>query len=146
VHGWYKRHPQDLPCFDDTVQLHIQVKRFQCLNKKCQQRTFAQRFPQWLAYKARRTERLQRHHLAVAYHVSGEAGRRLLACLKMPTSGDTLIRDIRRQPEGGATQARVIGIDDWAKRKGFSYGTIIVDLEKQQPIVNSGSKMVLAAF
>jgi transposase len=29
---------------------------------------------------------------------------------------------------------RVLGVDDWAKRKGQTYGTIVVDLEKREPI------------
>ena len=29
---------------------------------------------------------------------------------------------------------RIIGIDDWAYRKGSTYGTVIVDLEKQKII------------
>ncbi|MCB8982170.1 MAG: transposase [Ardenticatenaceae bacterium] len=72
--------------------------------------------------------------MAVAFAVSGEAGRQLLPLLGMPLSGDTLIRDNRGQPEVEAQSPRVLGIDDWAKKRGHTYGTILVDLESRQPI------------
>jgi transposase len=52
----------------------------------------------------------------------------------MPVSGDTLLRLIRAVPIEPAAPARVIGIDDWAWRRGQRYGTIIVDLERNRPI------------
>jgi transposase len=46
-----------------------------------------------------------------------------------------LIRAIRSSPEPQLATLRVLGIDDWAKRKGQEYGTILlVDLEAQQPV------------
>jgi Transposase len=50
----------------------------------------------------------------------------------MAVSGDTVLRHLKRcslQPDSGAL--RVVGIDDWSWRKGQSYGTIMVDLERR---------------
>jgi transposase len=58
----------------------------------------------------------------------------------MKTSGDTLLRMIRRQSNkmivgtAAPLAPKVIGVDDWAWRKGCTYGTIIVDLEKRKVI------------
>ena len=52
----------------------------------------------------------------------------------MPVSGDTLLRLIRTAPLSAAPTPRVIGIDDWAWRRGQRYGTLIVDLERNRPI------------
>ncbi len=134
IHSRYKRHPRDLPCFGFPVQLHLMVRRFFCHHEPCSRRTFAESFPELVRFKKRRTNRLYRQHLAVAFAVSGEAGRRLLPLLAMPLSGDTLIRDIRCQPEEEPQSPRVLGIDDWAKKRGHTYGTILVDLESRQPI------------
>jgi transposase len=133
-HSHYKRHPHDLPCFGFRVQLHLRVRRFFCHHMGCSRRTFAETFPELVCYKARRTIRLSQQQLAVAFAVSGETGRRLLSSLAMPLSGDTLIRDIRRMPDGGVVAPRVLGIDDWAKKRGHTYGTILVNLETKQPI------------
>jgi len=52
----------------------------------------------------------------------------------MPVSADTLLRLIRAGPVPVTTAPRVIGIDDWAWRRGQRYGTLIVDLERNRPV------------
>ncbi len=37
-------------------------------------------------------------------------------------------------PGGARRTDTVVGVDDWAKRRGRSYGTIIVDLERRRVI------------
>ena len=134
VHGRYWRHPQDLPWLGLTVRLHLEVQRFACGNNGCPRKTFAVGMTELLPARARRTTRLKEQHLATAYLLGGEAGRRLLQLLGMPISGDTLIRDIRQSGETLPATVRVVGVDDWAFKKGQTYGSILVDLERQQPI------------
>jgi hypothetical protein len=52
----------------------------------------------------------------------------------MPTSDDTTLRCLKRRVKarGSEETARVVGVDDWAWRKGSTYGTIIVDLERRE--------------
>jgi transposase len=129
--GHYHRHPADLPCGGYAIQLSLTVPRFFCDNEACSRRTFSARFPDMLRPYARRTERLARQQQHIAFAVGGEAGCRLLDGLSMSTSADTLIRLVRAAPEPDVATPRILGVDDWAKRKGQSYGTILVDLEKQ---------------
>jgi transposase len=140
VHGRYWRHPQDLPWLGLTVRLHLEMQRFACSNKACERKTFAAGMTELLPVRARRTARLKEQHLVTAYLLGGEAGRRLLQVLGMPISGDTLIRDIRQSGEAPPATVRVVGVDDWAFRKGQTYGTILVDLESQQPIDLLGTR------
>ena len=62
------------------------------------------------------------------------AGARLSRRLGLTTSPDTLLRLIRRLPEGTGQPVRVLGVDDWAWRCGQHYCTKLVDLEHSQPI------------
>src|ERR1700721_3742945 len=54
----------------------------------------------------------------------------------MPISDDTILRHLKRQVSRlrAKTTVRVAGIDDWSWRKGRTYGTIIVDLERREVV------------
>src|SRR2546428_2369233 len=52
----------------------------------------------------------------------------------MPGSRNTLVRRGRRLPAPEAPPPRAIGLDDWAKRKGHTSGTIVVDLDRHCPV------------
>lgn len=54
----------------------------------------------------------------------------MAAHLDMPTSPDTLLRRVKAAADEPEPTYRYVGIDDWAIRKGQSYGTILVDLER----------------
>ncbi len=58
----------------------------------------------------------------------------MLAHLSMPTSPDTLLRMVRRAPLPAAKAPKVVGVDDWALRKGRTYGSILVDLEARRVV------------
>ena len=134
VNTSYYRKPADLPCVGYVMGLQMKVRSFFCENADCAYRTFAERFPEVVAPYARRTARLASKQQAVAYAVGGEVGARLLTNLGMPISPDTLIRLVRRAPEPAVLTSRVLGVDDWAKKKGQAYGTILVDLEAHRVI------------
>lgn len=80
--------------------------------------------------KARRTVRLGESQLAIGFAVGGYPGFRLSQKLAMPVSGDTLLRMILAAALAPPKAPRVVGIDDWAWRKGQRYGSIICDLER----------------
>ena len=134
VHSRYERRPADLPSFGCPVRLRIRIRRFYCRHPGCPRRTFAERLPRLLPARARRTLRLARAQARVGLALGGEAGARLSLHLAMATSPDTVLRLVRRLPLRRARGPRVVGVDDWAVRKGRSYGTIIVDLERRRPL------------
>ena len=134
VHSYYERSPADFPVSECVVRLHLTVKRFRCKTEDCSRATFVESFPNLVAKYARRTERLHTAHEAIAFALGGQAGSRLAHKLYMPISGDTLLRIIRDTPGKLPGEPEVIGVDDWAKRKGRVYGTILVDLERRQVI------------
>jgi transposase len=129
-HSRYVRRLADLPCHDQPVRFHLEVRRFFCGNANCRRRIFAERLPAVAAAHARTTVRLDKAHCNIGLALGGEAGARLAARLAMPTSADTLLRRVRRAPLPEHPVPRVLGIDDWARRKGCFYGTILCDLER----------------
>jgi len=83
---------------------------------------------------ARRTHRLTEHLNQIGFALGGNAGSKLATFIGMPVSSSTLLRVILKFDDKPVQTPRVLGVDDWAFRKGENYGTILVDLEKRQPI------------
>ena len=131
VHSRYIRHLGDLPWKGRIGHLDLQIRRFRCSALRCPRRIFAERLPA-VAPCRESAHRPPRRGPASAGPGcrAVKPGSRLASRLAMPVSGDTLLRLIRAVPIEPAPPARVIGIDDWAWRRGQRYGTIIVDLER----------------
>jgi hypothetical protein len=104
--------------------LHIEVGRFRCLNPICPRTTFAEQHPALLRRRARRTNRLNTPLTQIGLALGDEEGAWLAKRLSMPTSGDTLLRLFRQVAAPAIEPPRVIGIDDWAFRKGRTYGPV----------------------
>mgnify|MGYP005850370823 CR=1 FL=1 len=134
VQSRYRRKVDDLPCADKATRLHLHVRRFFCRNDSCHRAIFTERLPEVVAPWARRSQRLATEQRQIGQSLGGEAGARLSKRLIMGTSPDTLLRLVRRHPVPDAAAPHALGVDDWAQRKGNTYGTILVDLEEHKVI------------
>jgi transposase len=133
-HSNYTRTIKDLPISLKLVEIHLAIQRFRCANTNCSQRTFAEQHLAVVPRRVRRTDRLSENITEIGIALGGQAGARLAGKLRMPVSGSTILRLLRQIVLPSFATPRVIGIDDWAFRKGRKYGTLIVDHERGKPI------------
>jgi len=84
---------------------------------------------------ARRTNRVEETVLLVGHRMGGCPAEALMKHLAMAVSDDTILRGVKRMARAKAADVgqrlRVVGVDDWAWKKGQNYGTILVDLERR---------------
>ena len=110
------------------------MRKFFCRNIQCERSIFTERLPTVVAPWARRSARLAAQQRQLGLDFGGEAGARASNRLGLLASGDTLLRMVRRGTAPARPTPRVLGVDDWAKRKGQTYGTILVDLESHEAV------------
>jgi transposase len=114
--------------------VRLLVRRFRCDNRRCPRRIFTERVPELVTPAGRRTVRLGQDQRELGFAVGARPGARLATCLGMPLSARTLLRLLHAAPCPERPTPRVLGIDEWAWRRGQRYGTILVDLERSQPV------------
>ncbi|MDF7819375.1 transposase family protein [Runella sp. MFBS21] len=132
IHSCYHRIIHDLPAGGRRVQLQLQVRKYFCKNTDCPRKIFTERFVTGLASYARRFERLNQALMGIGL----ESGVILLPAhsFSVKISASTVLRFIKKCNIPAISSPKIIGVDDWAFKKGRKYGTIIVDLEKHQVI------------
>jgi transposase len=134
VHSSYLRFPADVPSGGRRVVLRLRVRRFRCRNTVCPRRTFVEQISGLTRRYSQRTERLRSTLAALGLALAGRAGARLAAVLGVSVSRSTVLRLVSALPEPEVPAPRVVGVDEYATRKGSHYSTVLVDVETRRPI------------
>lgn len=134
VHSSYMRKLTDLSSSGRAVKIIFKVRKFRCRNSSCTQTIFSEQHLPLTQRYSRLTERTTHYLQRLLVEVSARKGEYISSLFSIKKSSSTCLRIVKSIEMPDYNELTTIGIDDWAYRKGKTYGTIIVNAINHRPI------------
>ncbi|MFJ3310956.1 ISL3 family transposase [Streptomyces sp. NPDC086549] len=125
VHSMYQRTLAERPLGSRQVIVRLRVRRYFCDRRSCSRTTFVEQMPGLSERYCRSSTGLTGWLRSIAIELGGRPAVRLCRRLRL-TAGRTRLLTA---PAVADRAPRVLGVDEFAFRKGCTYGTVLVDVE-----------------
>ncbi|WP_245727844.1 ISL3 family transposase [Streptomyces vietnamensis] len=133
VHSRYGRRISDRPVADRSTIILLTVRRFFCDNTECMRRTFVEQIAGVSERHRQASMGLCQLLHAITIELGGRPGSRLCRKTGVPAGRMRLLK-LLHAPPVAQRAPRILGVDEFAFRRGHTYGTILVDVEKRRPV------------
>ncbi|MFE0100498.1 transposase [Streptomyces sp. NPDC059009] len=133
VHSRYRRSLAERTVAGRSLVTSLRVRRFFCERAGCRRRTFVEQVPDLSERYRRHSIGLRQWMRSITTFVGGRLGKRLCQILQLPT-GRTHLLGLLTDPPVPERAPRVLGVDEFAFRKGWRYGTVLVDVEAARAV------------
>jgi transposase len=134
IHSLYQRIVWDLSVQNVQVLLYLHVRKFYCDQPDCRRRIFTERLPQVTSPHGRFTFGLRQFLAQLGGEQGGASAARSATLQGMQVTARAILRFMHALPLPSIAPPQIIGLDEWAWKRGQHYGAIVVDLERNKPI------------
>ncbi|MEE1836200.1 transposase [Streptomyces sp. SP17KL33] len=128
MHSTYQRALNERPLGSRRAIVRLRVRRYFCDRKKCSRKTFVEQVPGLSERHRRSSTGLTGWLRSIAAELGGRPAARWCRRLQL-VAGRTRLLRLLTTPKVPDRAPRVLGVDEFAFRKGCTYGTVLVDVE-----------------